>query len=239
MDPLAEAVPGRRFVAPDLRGRGGSRGVGAPYGVAQHAADVVALLAELDLREVLLTGHSMGAFVAVLVAHLAPERISRVVLLDGGTPVNMPFFLRPWLVRRTFAAQAKRVAVPVDSGAEYVDRDLKPLVAGHPEARAAAITWIERSLAESGSPLLEAAALPVDGVSCMFDRAVRAAGAAPARPTTLLYAEWGRGDGVRPFYGPAYIDRLVRQTPNLTAQQVKGTNHLTLLLTPEVAAALS
>ncbi|PXX71180.1 sigma-B regulation protein RsbQ [Nocardia tenerifensis] len=46
-----------------------------------YAADVVELCAELDLRDVVLVGHSVSAMIAVLAAVRDPERFAKLVLL--------------------------------------------------------------------------------------------------------------------------------------------------------------
>jgi pimeloyl-ACP methyl ester carboxylesterase len=45
--------------------------------------DVAAVLDTEELRDVVLVGHSFGALVALAVAERAPDRVRRVVLLDG------------------------------------------------------------------------------------------------------------------------------------------------------------
>lgn len=82
---VASAVAGRaRVVAPDLRGRAGSRAVAGPWGLGEHADDVPAVLDHLGVERAVLAGHSMGAFVAALAAARHPERVSGVLLVDGG-----------------------------------------------------------------------------------------------------------------------------------------------------------
>lgn len=88
--PLAGRLPGRRIVAPDLRGRGRSTQDG-PTGIAGHGADAVALAAALGLERPVLVGHSLGAFAAAHAAASAPAAFSAVVLLDGGV-------FAPWRV---------------------------------------------------------------------------------------------------------------------------------------------
>ncbi len=87
---VAESLPGWRIVAPDLRGRGRSGDLPAPYGMAQHADDLGRLIDQLDLGPVPIVGHSMGGFVAVWTAHRHPELITEVLLLDGGLPFVLP-----------------------------------------------------------------------------------------------------------------------------------------------------
>jgi pimeloyl-ACP methyl ester carboxylesterase len=52
---------GTRVLAPDLRGRGRSNGLPAPYGMEQHCADVLAMMDHFGVRKATLVGHSMGA----------------------------------------------------------------------------------------------------------------------------------------------------------------------------------
>jgi pimeloyl-ACP methyl ester carboxylesterase len=75
--------------APDLRGRGASAGVGGPFGLERHAHDLLAVADHLGLDRVVLAGHSLGAFVAVLAAVVRPEKVERVVLVDGGLPLPL------------------------------------------------------------------------------------------------------------------------------------------------------
>lgn len=85
-DGLAQAglSPRFRVLAPDLRGRGESDQPPAGYTMADHAADVIALLDALDLERVVLGGHSFGGFLSMYIASRYPERVARLVILDAG-----------------------------------------------------------------------------------------------------------------------------------------------------------
>jgi len=72
-----------RFLAPDLRGRANSRAVPGPYGLATHVSDLVAIANAFGARPILV-GHSMGAFISALTSARHPDRVSGVVLVDGG-----------------------------------------------------------------------------------------------------------------------------------------------------------
>jgi pimeloyl-ACP methyl ester carboxylesterase len=85
---VAAALGGRAAViAPDLRGRAASRPLGPPYGLDAHAADVLALLDALGLRAPVIAGHSLGAYIACRFAVTHPDRVARLVLVDGGLPI--------------------------------------------------------------------------------------------------------------------------------------------------------
>ncbi|MFD0631059.1 alpha/beta fold hydrolase [Catenulispora yoronensis] len=88
--PLAEAVPEIDLVAPDLRGRGRSRGVGGPYSMAAHADDLVRTLDHLGIEQATLLGHSMGGWVVAVAAVRHPDRFGGVVLVDGGLGFPLP-----------------------------------------------------------------------------------------------------------------------------------------------------
>jgi len=85
----AAARTGRRVVALDLRGHGGSSRAG-DYRSASMRDDVLALLdslhAEQGVEQVDLLGHSLGGHVAVLVAQHSPERVRRLDVEDVSPP---------------------------------------------------------------------------------------------------------------------------------------------------------
>ena len=238
---LAADFADRRVIAPDLRGRGGSMAMGGPYGLPRHAADVQAMLEELDLRDFVLVGHSMGAFIAPLVARRAQGRVTRMVLLDGGPPVALPFlFVRP-LVRMVFQRQAKEVAEPFESVPALIEGKFGDAVRGHAQAQSAAAEWLEASaigLEGEKRAAIVPEAIPVDGVSNFFDGEVRNAARDLASPAQLLYASWGGKDGARPFYTPHAAAVLAREIPRLRCTRVEGANHLTLLFAPDVVEAV-
>jgi pimeloyl-ACP methyl ester carboxylesterase len=73
-----------RVIVPDLRGHGDSERPATTYRVSDFAGDVIALMDALQVPKAVLVGHSMGSFVARKVNELAPERVSRLVLVGAG-----------------------------------------------------------------------------------------------------------------------------------------------------------
>ena len=74
-----------RCVALDLRGHGDSgRPASLDYRLAAHAGDVGALIAALDLRRVVIVGHSFGGFVAMIYAGgAAATQLGGLVIVDS------------------------------------------------------------------------------------------------------------------------------------------------------------
>lgn len=73
-----------RIIAPDRRGAGLSDKPVAGYDYQTLARDVDSLIVALKLRRVYLVGHSAGAGVAMTLAATAPDKLSGLVLVDGG-----------------------------------------------------------------------------------------------------------------------------------------------------------
>lgn len=82
--------PEMRIVAPDMRGHGDSARPANGYRLADFADDVVRLIDALEIPKAVLVGHCMGSFVARKVYELAPDRVSRLVLVGAGPVLQTP-----------------------------------------------------------------------------------------------------------------------------------------------------
>lgn len=89
-DHLAQALrPNFHVVAPDLRGHGCSAwATGSSYSLADHVYDLTSLVKFLGFEKVTIVGHSMGGMVSLTYTGAFPEKVSRLVVLDGVT--NFP-----------------------------------------------------------------------------------------------------------------------------------------------------
>lgn len=94
-DVLAQALAGRaRVVCPDVVGRGDSDWLrdAAGYQLATYAADMVTLLARLDVEQVDWVGTSMGGLIGMLLASLRTadgrSLVRRLVLNDVGPALH-------------------------------------------------------------------------------------------------------------------------------------------------------
>src|SRR3954447_13890652 len=80
--PFLAAVLDQPVLAPDLRGRGRSSHLPAPYGMAQHADDCAAVIEAGGGAPLVVVGHSMGGHVAVVLAARHPDLVRGLVLVD-------------------------------------------------------------------------------------------------------------------------------------------------------------
>lgn len=72
------------FMAMDLRGRGHSDQPPTGYSLSTHVADIRAILDGMKMGRITLMGHSLGAYISLAFAATYPERMERLILVDGG-----------------------------------------------------------------------------------------------------------------------------------------------------------
>ena len=90
-DDLSRAMAGsHRIVCPDIVGRGRSDWLRDPsgYGVPQYVADMMVLIARLDVEAVHWVGTSMGGLIGMVLASLPGTPVSRLLLNDVGPVVS-------------------------------------------------------------------------------------------------------------------------------------------------------
>jgi pimeloyl-ACP methyl ester carboxylesterase len=117
-------------VAPDLRGHGDSAwAVGSSYPITDSVLDVAQLLEALDQYPVTIVAHSFGGAVSLLYAGAFPERIARMVVIEGlgpppeieermrGVPGSKR--LRDWIAQmQSLAARQPRRYPSIDAAAK-------------------------------------------------------------------------------------------------------------------------
>ncbi|MHB1065163.1 MAG: alpha/beta fold hydrolase [Georgenia sp.] len=240
-DLLPAALPGVRVVAPDLRGRGRSNGLGGPFGMDRHADDVAALLEHVGTAPAVVVGHSMGGFVAVVLAHRHRDLVAELVLVDGGLPLDGPTDIDPDVgMQAVLGPAAQRLAMTfpdahayrefwrehpaftrtgTDTLAGYFDYDLEPVDGGwRPSSRVEAVTADQRELVTGESLLPALEALDV--------------------PAVFLRAPRGLQDDA-PLYTTDHVARWVARMPTLTLVEVPDVNHYTIVMAPPGAAAVA
>lgn len=116
-DRLAPQLRGFRVIAMDFAGHGysGHRPEGVRYHLLDHVDDVIGFADAMELDRFILLGHSMGAGVATYTAASFPERVQKLILLEGigsqtSEPSEAPRIVRQ-AVEEMKKASAKRKPV--------------------------------------------------------------------------------------------------------------------------------
>ena len=82
---LLEFAKSNRCIVEDHRGHGLSDKPAEGYGVAEMAADVVAILDDADIDRAILVGNSIGGMIAMQTSIDAPDRVIGNLILSSGT----------------------------------------------------------------------------------------------------------------------------------------------------------
>jgi pimeloyl-ACP methyl ester carboxylesterase len=213
-------------LACDLRGHGATPGTPGECNIETYAADVVALLAEKDLRGAVLAGHSMGCRVVLQAALEAPGRVGAVALVDGS-----------FLGGRepAEAERAARAAIEAEGYANFARRLFTDMFLA-PSAHGAAI--LERALG-----------LPEALGGALFPRLVRwdaarmeAALAAVGVPLLVIQSTYLNAEGRRVALTPGettpWLQLVRRAAPRARIEIVPGVGHFAQLEAPERVNAL-
>ncbi|MBW3605898.1 MAG: alpha/beta hydrolase [Actinobacteria bacterium] len=244
---LADTLPDDlSLIAPDLRGRGDSTALPGPYGMAQHASDLAAVLDDARADRAVLVGHSMGGFVMAAFATLFPGRTEGVVLVDGGPALGDPLpddvdidavlaqVIGPAMDRlaRRFATAEEYRRFWLEHPA-FRDSDVDP-------DRIAA--YADHDLHGPDGDLrskVSADAVRADARDSLINDDVRSAVADIAVPAVLVLAERGMLDGPEPLYHADAVDGLATQTGPLEIVRVPDSNHYTVCMGPAGAAVIA
>jgi pimeloyl-ACP methyl ester carboxylesterase len=84
-----------RLIAPDLRGFGDSDKPNGPFGAADHAADMLALLDALEIQRIGVIGYDVGGAAMQPLARKAPERVVGLFFFDFVYPGIGPRMATP------------------------------------------------------------------------------------------------------------------------------------------------
>ena len=229
-DELARVLCARyRVVCPDIAGRGDSDRLADPklYTWAQYVADMVTLIARLDVEAVSWVGTSMGGFVGMALAAQAGSPLNKLVLNDAGPVIGKASLERI----AAYVGQAPRFA-SLEEAEKYV-RSISAPFGPHSDAQWRFLTesWVRRSDDGGWRPhydtrIAEAyrATLPEKDLEIwhLYD-AVRC-------PTLLVRGE--HSDVV----SRQTAAEMARRGPKARLAEIRGVGHAPTLLQPDQIA---
>lgn len=240
---VVDRLTGIRAIAPDLRGRGRSNAVAGSAGLAAHADDLAATLDALGIDRILVVGHSMGAFVALAFAHRHPDRVTRLVLVDGGMPLDAPAGLdAEAMVAGILGPTAARLSMRFADVEAYLE-----FWREHP---AFSDAWTDEldayfayDLVDDGEGRLRPATSYQTTVDDTVDMNTGStlvdALAGLGHPTRLLTVPRGLQDEEPGLYAPDHLAKVLAQAPHILHDHVDGFNHYSIVLSEEGAAVLA
>lgn len=235
-------LPGTRVVAPDLRGRGRST-AGHPAGLERHADDLRAVMDATRLARPVVVGHSMGAFVAVVLAHRHPGSVDRLLLVDGGLPLRVPEGLTgEEIVASILGPTAARLRMRFTDTDAYL-RFWREHPAFPPPWTEELEEYFRYDLVPDDAGALRPATAEAvvldDTVDLTAGAALPAALAALAHPTRLITVPRGLRDEEPGLYPPDHLHVVLARHPDISHERVSRFNHYSIVLTPEGAAVVA
>ncbi len=227
-DALARALSIQfRVVCPDIAGRGDSDRLPDPalYAIPQYVADMVTLIARLDVESVRWVGTSMGGLIGMALAAQAGSPVRRLVLNDVGAVVTRAS------LERIAAYVGKAPDFATLEQAERYIRDVSAPFGPHSEAewRYLTETWLRRN---------------TDGsLRAHYDPRIAQAMAVPENDLDL----WSLYDALRCptlVIRGEHSDLLTRETaaemarrgPKAQVVEIRGVGHAPTLLHPDQIA---
>lgn len=224
---------GRRVLAMDVRGRGGSDRDPKPenYHPGTYVGDVMTVLATLGVAKAVFIGTSMGGLITCIMATIAPHMIAGAVLNDIGPEVD--------------PAGLKRIQSYVGGTGVLPDWDTatsafkaigEPAFPGRPDSFWA--DFARRTCVETA-----------DGIVFDYDPAIAVmARATPPDQTPDLWPLWGamaaiptasiRG-GISDLFAASTQARMLETKPDLIVAVVPDTGHAPILDEAEALAAIT
>ena len=233
--PIVDQLP-RHYdvIAPDLRGRGGSVDLPAPFGIEAHVSDLLTILDYYGYESVIFAGHSLGAYIGVRFAVSAPERTRGLVLVDGGIAIP----LRPGktpddVINATLGPAIERLKQ------DFADRDsYREFWRAHPAMQDDGAwnpymeAYVDYDLG-GRTPTLRSRVNPqavrIDGRDPLMPEMVSLIDGVNA-PMLLLTAPRGLLNQPKPFLPATAVAAKDQALAKLSCAEIGDTNHYTIIL---------
>ncbi len=236
--PMATLLGGYDLVALDMPGHGRSfhYPADAEYSLFSTILDVLAAADALGWQRFALLGHSMGGAIASMLAAAAPDRITRLSLIEAlgplaGTEDTTASRLRDAVTQRR-ALDGKRKRVFSDPELAVQARMYTSITALD---EASARLMIERGIraVEGGYEWSSDARLTLPTAVRMSEAQIQDCLRAIVCPVALLIA-----DPTPPYFPPALRDARIACVPQIRSVSLPGSHHLHMTHPVDVVAAL-
>jgi pimeloyl-ACP methyl ester carboxylesterase len=218
---LAAPPPGWRVIAPDFAGLGSSDDLDdLSQALDDYARDVVTLVDRLGIGRIVVAGVSLGGYVALALARIAPARLAGLVLVDTKAAADSP---------DAREGRGRMLDLLANRGTGGVADEMMPKLLGETTRRETpALVEHVRSMILSNDP---------EGVRRAIvrlrDRPDATPGLASIAVPTLVVV--GEEDVVTP---PADAERLAAGIPGASIARIAAAGHLSTLEQPDAFGRL-
>jgi pimeloyl-ACP methyl ester carboxylesterase len=220
-------------IALDVRGRAGSADAPPPYDLTTIAGDIEVSLDHLGLDRAVVVGYSMGGWVAALFGVDHPDRVERIVLVDGGLPIPRdPDTDAEDLIEAIVGPSLRRLGLDFDSEESYFE-----LWKAHPAFEKhwddAMRPALGHELAPHGDGFRVRAnpkAIEVGAREIAVGAEANQAASRLNVPSHLIVVERGTMDQPGGMIPLQTAEDAATANPELTMQYLPGLNHYTLVL---------
>jgi pimeloyl-ACP methyl ester carboxylesterase len=236
---VADALdPARSLLAPDWRGFGETAWATQGYWFPDYFADLEAILDSVAPGQPAdVVGHSMGGNIAMMYAGIRPERVRRLVSLEGfglpgGSPERAPGRYREWL-DQLHSAEPASVFPSIEAFVAILSRRNPRLPADR--AGFIARAWCETLPDGRVRPRFDPAHKRVNPVLYRRDEAAACWSAIRA---PLLYVAGAESDFLSRLQGTGTPAEMRQWVPHLESRVVAGAGHMVHHDRPDAVARL-
>lgn len=221
--PLAPYLENVQLLAVDMAGHGHSehRSADASYHIWDDVREVLMIANDMGWDKFVLLGHSRGAIIAAIIAAIAPERITQLVLIEGflpqttteqEAPNQLGKFIHRYLtfdgVQKGYKNKAAMIEVRRRSGFGLSESAASKIIERNTEYRDGYFYWLTDTRLKMPSPMM---LTPSQAEA--FTKAIRCS-------TLLLIASEGLGKNMD-FLAPKIASNSV-----INVMILEGTHHM-------------
>ena len=224
---------GKAPYAVDLRGRGDSNTLPGPFGMAQHAKDMVAVIDYFGWSKPDVIGHSMGGFVAAALHGLFPNLVGDIIFVDGGLPLPLPAGVNleqamPFIMDYI----GKRITTEFESKEAYRDywRQHPACVNGWASVLNEYADYDLRGVAPHMKPASNLQAVEADIREEYGDELNVRSLQGLTKQSLLIKTERGLFNEEHGLYPMAWLDQILPQYPKIKLKYLADYNHYEIML---------
>jgi pimeloyl-ACP methyl ester carboxylesterase len=221
--PLAAHLENIQLLALDMAGHGHSEGrsADASYHIWDDVREVLMIANDMGWDRFVLLGHSRGAIIAALVAAVAPERVSCLLLIEGiwpqtataqESPEQLAKFVHRYLsydgVEKGYSNRELMIRARQRAGFGLGEKAATQIVERNIEYRDGYFYWLTDARLTMPSPVM----LTVEQAEC-FIKAIQC-------PTLLLVASEGLGKNLD------YLRPKIASNSAISVMILEGGHHM-------------